>query len=154
MIVISNQAGVGKGLLTESDLADVTQRFTSALEKQGARLDAVYYCPHRPDQNCSCRKPAPGLLNAAAKDWSIDLRKCVFIGDSESDLRAAAAVGCPALQFAQTPDVSPVVPHRYREFVHNSLSLPAAVRLLLRDVCGPARENERVPLGDSRSKRR
>jgi histidinol-phosphate phosphatase family protein len=139
IIVVSNQAGVGKNLVTKDQLAEITQRFVGELAAAGARIDAVYYCPHRPDENCRCRKPATGLLTRAAADWNIDLRRSVLIGDSQSDLAAATSVGCKSLYFSQpAPDDAPrqalagKVPH-------NSQSLFAAIKIALRDASTPAR---------------
>jgi D-glycero-D-manno-heptose 1,7-bisphosphate phosphatase len=94
MIVISNQAAVGKGLLTLATLHDITVRMQRALSAEGTILSAAYYCPHRTDEKCMCRKPQPGLLLAAAKDCGIDLPRSVFAGDSETDILAASAAGC------------------------------------------------------------
>lgn len=139
IIVVSNQAGVGKNLVTKAQLAEVTQRFVRELAAAGARIDAVYYCPHRPDENCRCRKPATGLLTRAAADWSVDLRRSVLIGDSRSDLTAAEAVGCKALYFSQAE--SPDAPHQALagKISHNSQSLFAAIKIALRDASTPAR---------------
>lgn len=97
IVVVSNQAGVGKGLVSPSTLRKLTIRFIALLAQAGARIDAVYYCPHTPAQRCGCRKPQPGLLQQAAVDWRLDLRRSVLIGDSVSDLEAARAVGCQAI---------------------------------------------------------
>ena len=93
IIVISNQAGVGKGLVTLENLVAITEQFVTAVRERGAHIDAAYYCPHMPSAECACRKPKPGLLLQAASDWGIDLRSSVFIGDSSSDVAAARAVG-------------------------------------------------------------
>ena len=95
IIVISNQAGVGKGVVTLENLVAITERFVAAVRERGggAHIDAVYYCPHTPSAECACRKPKPGLLLQAASDWGIELRSSVFIGDSSSDAAAARAVG-------------------------------------------------------------
>ena len=93
IIVISNQAGVGKGLVTVENLGDTTGRLVAAVRERGGRIDAVYYCPHAPSAGCTCRKPKPGLLLQAASDWGIDLRSSLFVGDSPSDVAAARAVG-------------------------------------------------------------
>jgi D-glycero-D-manno-heptose 1,7-bisphosphate phosphatase len=139
MIVVSNQAGVGKNLITKEQLADITQRFVRELAAAGARIDAVYYCPHRPDENCRCRKPATGLLTRAAADWNIDLRGSVLIGDSQSDLSAAEAVGCKSLYFSQAGQRDAPGQVITGKISHNSQSLPAAIKLALRDASTPAR---------------
>jgi histidinol-phosphate phosphatase family protein len=94
MIVVSNQAGVSERRIRPSALQDLTGRFVGALARAGARIDAVYYCPHAPDDGCRCRKPRPGLLLEAARDWRLDLGRSVLIGDSARDLEAARAAGC------------------------------------------------------------
>jgi D-sedoheptulose 7-phosphate isomerase len=97
IIVVSNQACIGKGLLNEPALESITRRFVADIQRGGGRVDAVYYCPHRPDEKCGCRKPNPGLLEQAGRDWQIELGRSVMVGDSASDLDAAAAVGCGAI---------------------------------------------------------
>lgn len=100
LIVLSNQAGVGKGIVMRAALECITKRFVAELAEAGARIDAVYYCPHIPSENCRCRKPKPGLLRRAATNWRLDLKRSVLIGDSLSDLEAARAVGCRAILLA------------------------------------------------------
>lgn len=97
ILVISNQSGVGRGQVTLSALEQITRRFVAALERRGARIDGVYYCPHRPDEGCPCRKPKPGLLLEAARDWRIDLPASVMVGDTTSDTEAAQAAGCQGI---------------------------------------------------------
>jgi len=94
MIVVSNQAGVGKRLMSRPMLRQITERFVAALARAGARIDAVYYCPHAPEDACQCRKPLPGLLLEAARDWRLDLSRSVLVGDSPRDMEAARAVRC------------------------------------------------------------
>lgn len=93
LIVVSNQSGVGRGLITPNEARLVHRRFVSVLEQAGVRLDAAYYCPHAPDEGCSCRKPQPGLLLDAAREHGIDLRRSIMIGNSESDIGAGKAAG-------------------------------------------------------------
>jgi D-glycero-D-manno-heptose 1,7-bisphosphate phosphatase len=98
MIVISNQAAVGKGLLDPAQLEEITSKMYEALASDGTFLTAAYYCPHRPDEDCPCRKPKPALLLAAAEYFNFDLSRSVFIGDSETDAVAAkAAAAMPVL---------------------------------------------------------
>jgi D-glycero-D-manno-heptose 1,7-bisphosphate phosphatase len=99
MIVISNQAAVGKGLLDVEGLQEITLHMYQALAADGTFLTGVYYCTHRPDEDCSCRKPKPGLLHQAASDFNIDLSRSIFIGDSDTDVQAAKAVGCMPVLF-------------------------------------------------------
>jgi D-glycero-D-manno-heptose 1,7-bisphosphate phosphatase len=99
MIIISNQAAVGKGLLKLDVLEGITAQLNQALLSDGTFLAAAYYCPHRVDENCVCRKPKPGLLYKAADDFCVELSRSVFIGDSDTDVRAAETVGCKPVLF-------------------------------------------------------
>lgn len=99
MIVISNQAAVGKGLLDIASLQEITTQMYQTLAADGTFLSAAYYCPHRADEDCACRKPKPGLLQTAAQDFNIELSRSIFIGDSETDVEAAHAAGCAPLLF-------------------------------------------------------
>jgi D-glycero-D-manno-heptose 1,7-bisphosphate phosphatase len=99
MILISNQSAVGRGLLQPSGLEDISDRMWKTLQEDGTFLSAAYFCLHRPDENCLCRKPQPGLLCRAADDFAIDLRRSVFIGDSDTDVKAAHAAGCHPVLF-------------------------------------------------------
>jgi D-glycero-D-manno-heptose 1,7-bisphosphate phosphatase len=133
LIVVSNQAGVGKGVVSPEALAQITESFVSSLGNQGAKVDAVYYCPHVPEARCSCRKPATGLLRQAAEDWRIDLGRSVLIGDSASDLQAAQTSRCQAILLA--PD------HGHEVFenvlkVHEPAGFPAAVHQLIPGMRG------------------
>jgi D-glycero-D-manno-heptose 1,7-bisphosphate phosphatase len=113
IIVVSNQAAVGKQLLSRRVLGQITKRFVHALRQKGARIDAVYYCPHRSEMGCCCRKPKPGLLADAARDWALDLTGSVLVGDSSTDIDAAAAAGCNSILFARNqagPDHHPARP--------------------------------------------
>lgn len=91
-IVISNQQGVGKGLMTDADLSDVETAIRTDLRLvAGASLARFYYCTHRSEDRCLCRKPAPGLILNAMRDFSLNPSRCAFIGDSSADMEAAAA---------------------------------------------------------------
>ncbi len=99
LIVVSNQAGVGRGFMSRTALANITERFVGRLARARVSIAAVYYCPHAPDAGCRCRKPRPGLLLQAARDWKIDLGRSILIGDSPSDVGAAQAAGCLSILF-------------------------------------------------------
>jgi histidinol-phosphate phosphatase family protein len=99
MIVISNQAAIGKGLLATDALQEINTRMRQTLLQDGTALTAAYYCPHKSEENCACRKPRPGLIYAAANDFNLDLSRSVFVGDSEADVEAARAAGCRLVLF-------------------------------------------------------
>lgn len=102
MIVISNQAAVGKGLLNPLVLQEITAQMQQALIADGVSLAAVFYCTHRADENCDCRKPRPAMLLSAANEFNIDLSRSIFIGDSASDIQAGLAAGCKPVLFGST----------------------------------------------------
>lgn len=89
VIEITNQAGIARGVMTQSDFESVQHKMANDLAKIGAKIDDVYYCPHGWDDNCECRKPKPGMLYQAQKDYSINLTKCVLLGDDERDIITA-----------------------------------------------------------------
>lgn len=104
-IVVTNQPVIARGEVTVEELNEIHNKMERLLGEQGAYIDAIYYCPHHPDKgfegeipelkiNCDCRKPKPGMLLQAAKDFNIDLSKSVMIGDSENDMEAGRAAGC------------------------------------------------------------
>lgn len=96
VIVVTNQAGIAKGIYTEGDMHRFNDYMNRCLyEKYGAHIDAFYFCPHHPDYTgeCNCRKPKPGMFIQAAKEWNIDLSKSIMYGDKESDKKAADQAG-------------------------------------------------------------
>jgi histidinol-phosphate phosphatase family protein len=94
VVVVSNQAGVGRGIMTEEKLHEIHGRMREEAAEAGGEIDAVYYCPHDWDEGCECRKPRPGLLFRAQRDLHLDLSRVVFIGDDERDALAAREAGC------------------------------------------------------------
>ena len=105
LVVVSNQSGIGRGLVTTEEAASVHERFVEALRESGVELDAAYYCPHAPDEGCSCRKPSPELLQRAARDLELDLPESFMVGDRDSDLEAGRRAGCRAIPFRSWADV-------------------------------------------------
>src|SRR5580658_1725801 len=110
MIIISNQAAVGKGLLDPAGLEEITARMNEALIADGTSLAAAYYCTHRIEDHCPCRKPKPALLFSAAADFNIDMSRSIFIGDSETDAQAARAAGCASVLFGSDTSLQPASP--------------------------------------------
>ncbi|HYX74137.1 MAG TPA: D-glycero-beta-D-manno-heptose 1,7-bisphosphate 7-phosphatase [Steroidobacteraceae bacterium] len=94
--VATNQAGVGRGVVSLEQLAAVHARMQAEAAAHGAALDAVLYCPHAPEQQCSCRKPAPGLIAAAVARSGIPAGESIMVGDDQRDLEAARRAGVAA----------------------------------------------------------
>ena len=102
IIVVTNQAGIGRGYYSEQQFQALSAWMQTRFRAEAAEVDAVYHCPHHPDhgigmyrQDSHDRKPKPGMLLRAAKDWSLDLSRSVLLGDRASDIRAAHAAGVP-----------------------------------------------------------
>jgi D-glycero-D-manno-heptose 1,7-bisphosphate phosphatase len=92
-IVITNQSGINRGYYTQSDFERLTRWMLARLFERGLTVGGVYYCPHRPDEQCHCRKPEAGLFEQAIIDHQIDPAASIMIGDKISDLKAAQKVG-------------------------------------------------------------
>lgn len=92
--VISNQAGIGRGLMSEGALFEIHKNMEKEIEKHGGKIRGIYYCQHGWNDECLCRKPKPGMLFRAAIEHQIDLPKAVFVGDDERDIQAGIAAGC------------------------------------------------------------
>lgn len=100
VVIVTNQAGIARGIFKESFVAEAHQHITERLRDGGARIDGFYYCPHHPEavvpelrQTCRCRKPQPGMLERAAADLDLDLARSFVVGDRWHDLEAGQAVG-------------------------------------------------------------
>jgi D-glycero-D-manno-heptose 1,7-bisphosphate phosphatase len=97
LIVISNQSGIARGLMTGKDVDAVNERINNLLSEYKVKIDAFYYCPAHPDysseEDCECRKPSPKLLFEAVKEFNIDLQKSYFIGDTVSDVQCGKKAG-------------------------------------------------------------
>ena len=93
VVIASNQSGVGRGLFSLKTLEAIHARMESALNAVGGHLDGIFFCPHRPEDDCDCRKPKPGLLKQIAERYHTALDGVPFIGDSPRDIAVARAVG-------------------------------------------------------------
>ena len=96
IVVITNQSIINRGITPASVVEDIHRRMIAEVEAHGGRIARVYYCPHRPDEHCSCRKPRPGMLFQAARELDINLEASYLIGDAVSDILAAEAAGIKA----------------------------------------------------------
>ena len=94
VVVASNQSGLGRGLFDVAALNAMHTKMHKLLASAGGRVDAIFYCPHSPDETCGCRKPASGLFEQIGERYSMDLKGVPAVGDSLRDLQAGAAVGC------------------------------------------------------------
>ena len=97
VIVVTNQAIVNRGMVPQPVVDEINCRMAAEIVRAGGRIDAVIYCPHRPEEACRCRKPQPGLLLEAARRYRLDLRRSVLIGDALSDIEAGQAAGCQTI---------------------------------------------------------
>jgi D-glycero-D-manno-heptose 1,7-bisphosphate phosphatase len=94
IFVVTNQAAVNRGLLTQATLEEIHRRMIITAEGYGASIAGLRFCPHLPEEACACRKPRPGMLRSLAAERQIDLSQSYFIGDALSDLAAGHAAGC------------------------------------------------------------
>lgn len=93
LVVVTNQSAVGRGLLNLEMLGHIHRRMETLLAAEGVTLDGIYFCPHTPEDNCTCRKPASGLLEQAGRDLGIPLKHFFVVGDNVCDIELAAGIG-------------------------------------------------------------
>jgi D-glycero-D-manno-heptose 1,7-bisphosphate phosphatase len=105
LIIVTNQAGIAKGKFEEEDYFHFSNELRLRLQENGVIINAEYFCPHHSEGtiekykiDCNCRKPKPGMLEQAAKDFNLDLGKCWMIGDTPSDILAGKNAGCKTIQ--------------------------------------------------------
>lgn len=94
VVIATNQAGLARGKFELEDLEAIHEKITRRVEESGGELGGIFYCPHHPDDNCKCRKPKPGLLDAIEAEFNTSVESSYFIGDSLRDLQAAVQKGC------------------------------------------------------------
>ena len=141
VVIASNQSGLGRGLFDVASLNAMHTKMHKLLAAQGGRIDAVFYCPHSPDEGCTCRKPLPGLFEQIGERYGVALSDVPAVGDSLRDLQAGALVGCEphlvltgkaaqyrGLPLPQTFPVGTVVHEDLSAFVDTLLARPAAPR--------------------------
>jgi len=105
LIIVTNQSGIARGYYTEEDYFSFRNEMHKQLKEQGIIINSEYFCPHHPEGiigqykiDCQCRKPKIGMLEQAARDFNLDLRKCWMIGDALSDIQAGKNAGCKTIQ--------------------------------------------------------
>ena len=98
VLMVTNQSGVGRGLFTEAMLRSIHEKMEVDLAKDGARFDAIYFCPHLPEEDCRCRKPRIGMVLQALEEFDIDLSSSYVVGDSEREMEMARRVGAKGIQ--------------------------------------------------------
>jgi histidinol-phosphate phosphatase family protein len=136
VVIVTNQAGIGRGFVSLETVQAINARLTSEIHQAGGRIDGLYLCPHRPEDNCPCRKPRPGMLLRAAQDLEIDLPASVLIGDALTDLGAGRAAGLTRVGLVRTglgaEQLLQPAAHDYLPFpVYDDLA--QAVRRIFRD---------------------
>lgn len=97
IIIITNQSAIGRGSATQETINGIHQRLKDMVAEAGGKIDDIFLCPHRPDENCGCRKPKPGLLLQAAAKYQLNLEQTIFIGDAVTDYQAARAAQCNSI---------------------------------------------------------
>ncbi|HET7166943.1 MAG TPA: HAD family hydrolase [Pseudolabrys sp.] len=111
VLVVTNQSGIARGFFDEAAVKSFHAHMQDALSAHGAHIDAFYFCPHHPEGTikplavrCRCRKPAPGMLEQAAREWPIDIGASFLIGDRDDDMAAAAAFNIRGVKFSPQTD--------------------------------------------------
>ena len=94
VVVVSNQSGLGRGLFDVAALNAMHTKLHKQLAVVGGRIDAIFYCPHSPEEKCNCRKPLPGLFEQIGERYGVDLKQVPTVGDNLRDLQAGVAAGC------------------------------------------------------------
>ena len=102
VIVISNQSAVNRGMVPLETLEQLHDRMRRAVADGGGRIADIFFCPHRPDEDCGCRKPEPGLILAAQRRHGLDLSRAAMVGDSAKDIRAGRTAGCALTVLVRT----------------------------------------------------
>lgn len=102
LVIVSNQSGIGRGLISRSEARAVHERLEELLAEGGVSLDGAYYCPHTPEDGCDCRKPSPGLVEQAADQLGLDLDHSFVVGDQDRDVEAGRRAGCNTAKLTST----------------------------------------------------
>ncbi len=107
--VATNQSGIARGYYSLSTLSDIHDKMCRELKAVGGHLDAIFFCPHGPDDHCNCRKPQPGLYQQALDYFKVEAAEALVIGDSARDIEAAHTLGCQAMLVKSNKDVAEIL---------------------------------------------
>lgn len=135
IVVVTNQSGIGRGYFDAEILNRVNNRLRDELRREGADYDALYYCPHTPEDDCECRKPKPGLLLRAASELDIDLASSYTLGDRDLDVEAGRAAGTKTILVSRTSNPVNGRFDSVADFVAPSLA--DAAKMILTGFRGP-----------------
>jgi D-glycero-D-manno-heptose 1,7-bisphosphate phosphatase len=102
IIVVTNQSVINRRIVTAAGLQEIHEKMTGAVTDHGSSIEAIYYCPHVPEDGCNCRKPKPGLIYQAQSDYGLDLSRTCMIGDSLKDIWCARRAGCSRVILVRT----------------------------------------------------
>ena len=105
IIIITNQSAINRGIITEHQLSQIHEYMLNILRSHECRIHRIYYCPHRPDENCQCRKPQSGLIKKAIEDFNINVKDSWLIGDSDSDIQAAKELNLKSIKIERNGDL-------------------------------------------------
>ena len=139
LVVVTNQSGLGRGYFAGKDLEAIHAKLRVLLAEHRVTLDGIYFCPHRPDEGCTCRKPAPGMIDRAVGELRVDLGRAYVVGDSARDIELAKQVGARSLLVLTGPSGSETMAdltHRGLLPDHVADALPQAVEWILAHATG------------------
>ncbi|MBS0378142.1 MAG: HAD family hydrolase [Proteobacteria bacterium] len=136
LIIVSNQSGIGRGMLTRELVDRINGRLLEILARDGVRIDGVYYCPHAPGEGCDCRKPAPRLVLEAARRFGFDPGHTVVIGDKSSDVELGQNLGGVSMLLSADGKTSDGLP-AHPDFVVATLEQAARITARLEDEGAP-----------------
>lgn len=131
VLIATNQSGVGRGLYDLEMLDQIHQKLKQELSLAGGEIEAIYFCPHTPDDECVCRKPKPGLIDNMTKHYQINLSQTFFIGDSIVDVQAALDAGCQPLLVRTGNGEKTIQQYSILNPLPNFLNLERAVEYVL-----------------------
>jgi D-glycero-D-manno-heptose 1,7-bisphosphate phosphatase len=137
IVIVTNQSAVGRGLVNLEAVHQINDRLLAEITASGGRVDSFFICPHAPQDNCSCRKPMPGLLLQAAHALSLDLSRSIMIGDALTDLQAGAAAGVQRLALVKTgrgADQAPLISLQQRKQISIFENLLAVLENLVQSA--------------------